>query len=58
MLGLCEYLSDEQIVTIARSAGEIMSAGTGIAFNSLSRRHGTDRFFRRVFGFSTSTISV
>lgn len=50
MLGICEYLSDDQIVTIARAAAEIMPAGAAIIFNSLSQAHGTDRFFRRVFG--------
>jgi len=50
MLGICEYLEMDQIVTIARAAGEFMPEGGAIVFNSLSRAHGTDRFFRRVFG--------
>ena len=50
MLGICEYLSDEQIVTIASAAAEVMPAGSAIVFNSLSKAHGTDRFFRRAFG--------
>jgi SAM-dependent methyltransferase len=50
MLGICEYLEDDQIVEIAAAAGRVMPSGAPIVFNSLSRRHGTDRFFRRVFG--------
>lgn len=50
MLGICEYLGDEQIVTIARAAADLMPAGAPIVFNSISKSHGTDRFFRRVFG--------
>lgn len=50
MLGICEYLPDEQIVTVARAAREMMPDGAPIVFNSLSLAHGTDRFFRRVFG--------
>ena len=50
MLGICEYLTDEQIVEITRAAAAVMPAGAPIVFNSLSKAHGTDRFFRRVFG--------
>ena len=50
MLGICEYLSDEQVVAIASGAGQVMPRAAPIVFNSLSAAHGTDRFFRRVFG--------
>lgn len=50
MLGICEYLTDEQIITIARAAADVMPADAPIVFNSISKSHGTDRFFRRVFG--------
>ena len=50
MLGICEYLPEDQIVTIARAAAELMPDHGAIIFNSISRAHGTDRFFRRVFG--------
>ena len=50
MIGICEYLSDEQIVGIASAAGAVMTPAAPIVFNSLSKAHGTDRFFRRVFG--------
>ena len=50
MLGICEYLTDEQIVTIAQAACQLMPRWAAIVFNSLNRAHGTDRFFRRVFG--------
>jgi len=50
MLGICEYLQDEQIELIGRAVAAVMPPGRPIVFNSLSRAHGTDRFFRRVFG--------
>jgi len=50
MLGICEYLTDEQIVDIAGAVAEVMPRGAPIVFNSLSKAHRTDRFFRRVFG--------
>jgi len=52
MLGICEYLTDEQIVSIASAAAAVMPAGASFVFNSLSKRHGTDRFFRRVLGLN------
>ena len=50
MLGICEYLTDEQITDIVRAVAEVMPPGSPIVFNSLSKAHRTDRFFRRVFG--------
>jgi hypothetical protein len=50
MLGICEYLTDQQIMDIARAVAEVMPPAAPIVFNSLSRAHNTDRFFRRVFG--------
>ncbi|MGB2821884.1 MAG: class I SAM-dependent methyltransferase family protein [Phycisphaerae bacterium] len=50
MLGICEYLSDEQIADIARAVAEVMPPGAPLVLNSLSKAHRTDRFFRRVFG--------
>ncbi len=50
MLGICEYLDDEHIREIASSISEVCRAGTYVVFNSISRRHGSDRFFRRVLG--------
>jgi hypothetical protein len=50
MLGICEYLTDEQIIAIAAALAAVMPDGTPIVFNTLSLAHGTDRFFRRVFG--------
>jgi len=50
MLGICEYLSDESLRDIARSVAAVMPQGSAIVFNSISPAHGTDRFFRRVFG--------
>jgi len=50
MLGLCEYLSNEQIVDIASAVAAVMGKGSPILVNSISKSHGTDRFFRNVFG--------
>ena len=50
MLGICEYLTDEQIVDIASAVADVMPPGAPIVFNSLCKAHGNDRFFRRVFG--------
>ncbi len=50
MLGICEYLTDEQIVDIASAVADEMPTNTSIVFNSISKAHGNDRFLRRVFG--------
>ncbi|MCL2701069.1 MAG: methyltransferase domain-containing protein [Phycisphaerae bacterium] len=50
MLGICEYLPDDVVVSIARAVHAVMPGGASIVLNSLSPAHGTDRFFRRVFG--------
>jgi len=49
MLGICEYLSDECVAEIARTVAGVMPRGSYIVLNSLSKAHGTNRFFRRVF---------
>lgn len=50
MLGICEYLTDEQVASIAKTVTQEMRRGSAMVFNSLSEAHGTNRFFRRVFG--------
>ncbi len=50
MIGICEYLTDEQIVDIVKSLSQVMAPGGAVVFNSISTAHGTDRFFRRVMG--------
>jgi ubiquinone/menaquinone biosynthesis C-methylase UbiE len=50
MIGICEYLTDEQIVDIAKALADVMAPGGSVVFNSISTAHGTDRFFRRVMG--------
>lgn len=50
MLGICEYLSDAHLGGILTAVAGQMTAASPIVFNSLSLAHGTDRFFRRVFG--------
>jgi hypothetical protein len=49
-IGIFEYINDQEIGGIARTLRRVMPAGSAIVFNSISLRHGTDRFFRRVFG--------
>lgn len=49
-IGIFEYITDEQIGGIAQALQRVMPRGSAIVFNSISLRHGTDRFFRRVFG--------
>ncbi|MBS3821257.1 MAG: methyltransferase domain-containing protein [Planctomycetes bacterium] len=51
-IGIFEYITDEQIRGIAEALREVMPPGSAIVFNSISNRHGTDRFFRRVFGLN------
>jgi SAM-dependent methyltransferase len=48
MLGICEYLSDDRVIDITRTVAEVMPAGSFIVLNSLTKAHGTNRFFRRV----------
>jgi predicted RNA methylase len=50
MLGICEYLPDEMLVEVASATASVMPDGASILLNTLNRAHGTDRFFRRVFG--------
>ena len=50
MLGICEYLEDACLDQIVRTVAGGMWPGSWIVLNSLSNAHGTDRFFRRVFG--------
>jgi len=50
MVGICEYLPDEIVVSIARAVHAVMPEGSSVVLNSLSPAHGTDRFFRRVLG--------
>jgi hypothetical protein len=49
MIGICEYLPDAAVRDLAAAISDVMPPGTHLVANSLSRRHGTDRFFRRVF---------
>lgn len=49
MIGIMEYLPDATVRDIARAISEAMPPGGQLVANSLTRRHGTERFFRRVF---------
>lgn len=50
MIGICEYLNDEHLIRVAKALASVMPTQSPVVFNSLSESHGTDRFFRRVFG--------
>jgi len=50
MLGICEYLPDDVLGDILRAVAGVLPPGAPVLYNSLSKAHGTDRFFRRVFG--------
>ncbi|OPX24823.1 MAG: hypothetical protein B1H04_01365 [Planctomycetales bacterium 4484_123] len=50
MVGICEYLSDEQVVAAAREVGRMMRPGKPIIFSSVSCTHGAEPFLRRVLG--------
>jgi cyclopropane fatty-acyl-phospholipid synthase-like methyltransferase len=52
MLGICEYIDDADLASIAQALSGQMSPGAAVVLNSLSPAHGTDRFFRRVFGLN------
>ena len=58
MIGICEYLTDEQIVGIASAVAQVMPPVAPIVFNNITRRHGNDRFLRRVFGLHMVYRSV
>ncbi|MDD4889587.1 MAG: class I SAM-dependent methyltransferase family protein [Phycisphaerae bacterium] len=49
MIGILEYLPDAIVSDIVKAISEVMPPGGQLIANSLTRRHGTDRFFRRVF---------
>lgn len=49
MIGIIEYLPDEIVLDIIDAIGKVMPPGGRLVANSLTYRHGTDRFFRRVF---------
>lgn len=50
MLGICEYLTDDQLADMVGKVSRRMPAGSAVVFNSLSDAHGTDLFFRNVLG--------
>lgn len=49
MIGIIEYLPDAVVADILQAIVAVMPPGGQLLANSLTRRHGTDRFFRRVF---------
>ena len=48
-IGILEYLTDEQILDIFKAMNDASPKEGLILASSLSKVHGTDRFFRRVF---------
>ena len=47
---MTKLIEDEQLIGIAHALQKLMPNGSALVFNSISTSHGTDRFFRRVFG--------
>lgn len=58
MIGICEYLTCQQVFDIAAAVAEVMPAGAPIVLNNVTRRHGNDRFLRHVFGLHLIYRSV
>lgn len=49
MIGILEYLTDEQVQGLFDLAYRVLPPGGHILLNSISNRHGHDRFIRRIF---------
>lgn len=49
LIGILEYLTDEQVQGLFDLAYRVMPPGGHIVVNSISNRHGHDRFMRRIF---------
>lgn len=49
LIGIIEYLSDEELLRLLGAMHDAMQAGSHMLVNSISDRHGVDRFLRRVF---------
>jgi len=49
LIGIIEYLSDEELLRLLRAMHDAMDTGSHVLVNSIGNRHGIDRFLRRVF---------
>lgn len=49
LIGIIEYLSDEELLRLLGAMRDAMTAGSHVLVNSISHRHGIGRFLRRVF---------
>lgn len=49
MIGIIEYLTDEQVQALFDLAYRVLPKGGHVVVNSISNSHGHDRFMRRVF---------
>jgi len=51
MVGILEYLNDEQVMELLRVSHRILPPGGNILVNSMVASHGVDRYLRRVFNW-------
>jgi cyclopropane fatty-acyl-phospholipid synthase-like methyltransferase len=51
MVGILEYLTDEQVKDLLRVSHRMLPAGGSILVNSMMDSHGVDRYLRRVFNW-------
>jgi len=49
LIGIIEYLTDDQVQALFDLAYRVMPVGGNVVVNSISNKHGHDRFMRRVF---------
>lgn len=52
MIGLIEYLSDENVVRLLESVKKFRAPGSSILISSIEPGHGIDRFLRRTLNFN------
>ncbi len=51
MVGILEYLTDDQVTELFRVSHRMLPAGGSILVNSMRDTHGVDRYLRRVFNW-------
>jgi len=51
MVGILEYLSDDQVRDLLRTSHRMLPAGGSILVNSMMDSHGVDRYLRRIFNW-------
>ncbi|MCX6354262.1 MAG: class I SAM-dependent methyltransferase family protein [Candidatus Aureabacteria bacterium] len=51
MVGILEYLTDDQVMELLRMSHRILPPGGSVLVNSITAHHGVDRYLRRVFNW-------